>query len=93
MGDQNWQYRAIDENMNVVEGEIHAKSFEDLALLLRQQHRLQILEATKVKDGKSINSKIQNLEQHISAPEAHKPQYIIKNRSSWWIRLLGIFIR
>ena len=77
----------------VVEGEIHAKSFEDLALLLRQQHRLQILEATKAKDGKSTNRKIQNLEQHISAPEAPKPLYIIKNRPSWWIRLLGIFIR
>ncbi|MDB4489979.1 hypothetical protein N9045_00540 [bacterium] len=90
-----WQYRAIDDNMNVVEGEIRADSFEQLVISLRQQHRLQILEATKCnsKNAAAVNCAIDKLEKRVASTPTNKPQYIIKSRPSMWVRFLAMFFR
>jgi len=93
MGYQIWQYRAVDQNMNVVEGEIRAQSFEQLVISLRQEHQLQVLEAIKSKKPLTTNSKISQLEKSISVQQRSKKQYIIKHKPSWWIKFLGYLIK
>tara|TARA_R110000751_G_scaffold112718_2_gene211705 strand:+ start:1417 stop:1722 length:306 start_codon:yes stop_codon:yes gene_type:complete len=90
-----WQYRAMDSNMNIVEGEIHANTFEQLVIVLRQQHQLQIIQAIKADASKSANldAKVKRLEEGINFTPQEKPKYIISQRPSWWIRLLSVFVK
>jgi hypothetical protein len=63
----DWDYRAYDANLTVLEGRETARNFPELALKLRQRG-LQVLEATKLnKDGSLAAQRLAKMQARVES--------------------------
>lgn len=87
---KNWQYRAIDSNLQIHEGIAQAPGFIQLAVILRQQ-QLQIIEANEINGEQLLaGTRLHMMKQRLnygSPRDAHS------NTSTWWKSLINWFSR
>mgnify|MGYP005658415959 CR=1 FL=1 len=92
----DWEFKAYDAEENVHYGQETASSFPELALKIRQQRSLQIIEATKLnKDGTLAAQRLAKMRARVDPPEPEvsEQQETPKNSAirrllSWVITLL-----
>jgi type II secretory pathway component PulF len=85
---KNWQYRAINRNLQIQEGILQATSFIQLAVALRQQG-LQIIEAQQIGDEQLlVSTRLNMMKQRLNYSP---PQDISSNTSTWWKRFINWF--
>jgi type II secretory pathway component PulF len=91
---QNWNYKAYDIDLCVVEGQTKAVDFQNLALTLRQQG-LQVIEATALDPNNSLagdrlNKMKRRIEPPDLEPETPGPRPSIR---SWVFAAISLFRR
>ena len=78
----DWEFKAYDAEENVHYGQETASSFPELALKIRQQRSLQIIEATKLnKDGTLAAQRLAKMRARVGvnwqSPKKSKRGYVL----------------
>lgn len=95
----HWKYKAYDEKFNIIEGSETANTFIELALKLRQEKGLQIIEAEKLDQNNIfIDKQLNKLRMRVNTikPSSNdiskKPIFIVRF-IKWLIKPLNAVIK